>query len=165
MGLNESKLVTRSSPVQPVYRLNFMSKKNDELVSIAVRFVITGRPDDINVLAAKWLRENRDKAIEFLAEGKKSEILADERYPPEKVSWAKVESAAFHTFRASALTAQLAADNFHYGQSAIDYHSSMTVRKAAQVTQPKQPLELNEDDDDDFDDDDDEMIVTAPEGF
>ena len=140
-----------------------MSKQNDESVSIAVRFVITGRPDDMNVLAAKWLRENRDKAIEFLAEGKKSEILADQGYPPEKVSWAKVESAAFHTFRASALSAQLAADNFHYGENAIDYHSSMTARQAAQLKQSKQPVEVN--DDDDFDDDDDEMIVTAPPGF
>ena len=146
-----------------------MSKQNDESVSIAVRFVITGRPDDIKILAAKWLRENRDKAIEFLAEGKKSEILADEGYPPAKVSWAKVESAAFHNFRAAALSAQLAADNFQYGEkNAIDYHSSVTVREAGELKQLKQPLEVNEDDnDDDFDDDDDddEMIVTAPMGY
>lgn len=144
-----------------------MSKQNDESVSIAVRFIITGRPDDMNVLAAKWLRENRDKAIEFLAEGKKSEILADEGYSPENVSWAKVESAAFHNFRASALSAQLAAANFHYGESTINYHSSITASEPAkpspaslpsvETEKSKQSLELDEDTD--FSDDN-EVILT-----
>lgn len=151
-----------------------MPKQNDESVSIAVRFIITGRPDDMNVLAAKWLRENRDKAIEFLAEGKKSEILAAEGYPSQSISWAKVESAAFHSFRASALSAQLAAANFHHGEGAASYHPPVTAKESVErspasplpLEQPKQLLELSEDNDDDFDDnDDDEMIVGVPTGY
>jgi hypothetical protein len=87
-----------------------MAKQNNNTETVEIRFVVTGRPDETKILTAKWMRSNKTEVLEFLAQAKKTEIIADNGATPNRVHWAKIESAAFFKYLAEALSAQIAAD-------------------------------------------------------
>jgi hypothetical protein len=133
-----------------------MTKQNDNTETVDFRFVVTGRPDDIKVLTAKWMRSNKAEVIEFLSQAKKSEIVACDGASPDRIHWAKIESAAFFKYLAEAFGAQIASE------TGLSPSTTYPVVKepvpsiplsTAPPLQPKDPLEPNEDNDD-FDDDD-----------
>ena len=84
-----------------------MTKQNDS-ETIEIRLVVTGRTDDIKVRTAKWLRSNKAEALDFLAQGKKAQILAEDNSTPNQIQGARIESAAFHRYMAEAIGAQVA---------------------------------------------------------
>lgn len=114
-----------------------MAKQNNNTETVEIRFVVTGRPDETKILTAKWMRSNKTEVLEFLAQAKKTEIIADNGATPNRVHWAKIESAAFFKYLAEALSAQIAADTRvlpgDYGQG------------TPQI--PSKPKEFLEDDD------------------
>jgi hypothetical protein len=87
-----------------------MTEQNDNIETVEIRFIVTGRPDEMKILAAKWMRSNKTEAIEFLAQGKKPDIIASNGASPDQVHWAKIESAAFCKYLTEALSAQIAAE-------------------------------------------------------
>lgn len=85
-----------------------MTEQNDNTETVEIRLVVKGRPDEMKILVAKWLRSNKFEALDFLAQGRKSEIMADNGAAPNQIHGAKVESAAFFRYLAEALSAQIA---------------------------------------------------------
>jgi hypothetical protein len=140
-----------------------MAKQNDNTETVDFRFVVTGRPDDIKVLTAKWMRSNKVEVIEFLSQAKKSEIVASDGASPDRIHWAKIESAAFFKYLAEAFGAQIAAEtgvsSGANNYPAIKESPPSVSRSAAPPLQSQQPLEPDEDDDDD------ELIIDLPDGY
>jgi hypothetical protein len=140
-----------------------MAKQNDNTEIVDFRFVVTGRPDDIKVLTAKWMRSNKAEVIEFLAQAKKSEIVADAGATPDRIHWAKIESAAFFKYLAEAFGAQIAAET-GVSPGANNYPASKESppsihQSTATSLQPEAPqTEVDEDDDD-------ELIIDLPAGY
>jgi hypothetical protein len=87
-----------------------MTKQNDNTETVEIRLVVTGRPDEMKILAAKWMRSNKFEALDFLAQGKKPEIIAEEGASLNQIHGAKIESAAFFKYLAAALNAQIAVE-------------------------------------------------------
>jgi hypothetical protein len=87
-----------------------MTKSNNNTETIDFRFVVTGQPDDLKVLTAKWMRTNKAEVVEFLSQAKKSEVLASGGASPGRVHWAKVECLAFYKYLAESFGAQIAAE-------------------------------------------------------
>jgi hypothetical protein len=153
-----------------------MPKQNHNTETVEIRLVITGRPDDPKLLAAKWMRSNKFEALDFLAQGKKAEIIADGGGTQNQILGAKIESSAFFTYLASSLNAQIAVE-----KGAIPEVADVSPVAIAPVTLPRSPEEpaelstpeqspppgqpLKPDDDDDWDDDDDEVIITLAPGM
>jgi hypothetical protein len=158
-----------------------MAKQNDNTETIEIRLVVTARSDDPKLLAAKWMRSNKFEALDFLAQGKKAEIIADGGGTQNQILGAKVESAAFFTYLASSLNAQIAVEKGSIPEVA-DVSPLATPSASMPVTLPRSPevqAELStpeqspppgqplkpDDDDDDWDDDDDEVIITLAPGM
>jgi hypothetical protein len=138
-----------------------MPDKNDHTETVEIRLQVTGRPDEMKVLAAKWLRSNKTEVLDFLARGMKPEIIADNDATPSQIHGAKVESAAFFRYMAEALGAQIAIDR---GQLPTVADAPLISQVPAEVVKVSSPLPIpapppsakveNPDDDDDWDDDD-----------
>jgi hypothetical protein len=154
-----------------------MAKQNDNTETVEIRLVVTGRPDEMKVLAAKWMRSNKFEALDFLAQGKKAEIVADAGGTQNQILGAKIESSAFFTYLASALNAQIAVEKGAIPEvadvSPVAITPVMLPRSpeaqvelsAPEQSPPGQPLPSKvplEPDDDDWDDDDEVIITLAP---
>jgi hypothetical protein len=128
-----------------------MTKPNDNTETIDFRFVVTGRPDDLKVLTAKWMRSNKAEVVEFLSQAKKSEVVASGGTSPDRVHWAKIECIAFFKYLAESFGAQIAAET-----GAIP----LAIKPVAPdpIPLPRSPLEpvastVADGDDDGWDDD------------
>jgi hypothetical protein len=112
------------------------------------------------------MRSNKAEVIEFLSQAKKSEIVAGDGASPDRIHWAKIESAAFFRYLAEAFGAQIAADT---GASPSAINSVITA--PASLPLPRSvptsfPLESVKPDAVDGEvDDDDELIIDIPEGY
>jgi hypothetical protein len=157
-----------------------MPKQNHNTETVEIRLVITGRPDDPKLLAAKWMRSNKFEALDFLAQGKKAEIIADGGGTQNQILGAKMESSAFFTYLASALNAQIAVEKGAIPEVAdVSLVATPSASMPVMLTRsPEEPAELSTpeqspppgqplkpDDDDDWDDDDDEVIITLAPGM
>jgi hypothetical protein len=155
-----------------------MTKQNDNTETVEIRLVVKGRPDEMKILAAKWLRSNKFEALDFLAQGRKPEIIADNA-TPHQIHGAKVESAAFYRYLAEALASQIAIERGELPAVAdaplISQVPTFTIAPPLQPSPlvvlpessaPEPPPEQSSepDDDDDWDDDDFEMTITLPAG-
>ena len=140
-----------------------MAKQNDNAETVEIRFVVTGRPDEIKILTAKWMRSNKAEVLEFLAQAKKTEIVTENGATPNRIHWAKIESAAFFRYLAEALSAQISADTGLLPgdcSQAVPREFSPRLQTPHVSLQPKiqvdpEPPLSNSDD---FDDDDDCVI-------
>jgi hypothetical protein len=147
-----------------------MPKKNDNTETIEIRLVVTGRPDEMKVLAAKWFRSNKFEALDFLAQGKKAEIIADGGGNQSQIHGAKIESSAFFAYLASSLNIQIAVEKGvtpEMGASPVTIPpASLSHSIPEQSPSPSTKVENPDDDDDDDDDwDDDEVIVNLAPGM
>jgi hypothetical protein len=106
-----------------------MTEQNDNTETVEIRFVVTGRPDEMKILTAKWMRSNKTEAIEFLAQGKKPDIIASNGASPDRVHWAKIESAAFCKYLTEALSAQIAAEEGGGSMSNAPAEQSLPSKK------------------------------------
>jgi hypothetical protein len=155
-----------------------MTKQNDNTETVEIRLVVKGRPDEMKILAAKWLRSNKFEALDFLAQGRKPEIIADNDATPHQIHGAKVESAAFYRYLAEALSTQIAIERGELPAVADAplisqvptftiapplLPSPLVVLPEPLAPEPKQSPPP-EDEDDDWDDDDFEMTITLPAG-
>jgi hypothetical protein len=153
-----------------------MPKQNHNTETVEIRLVVTGRPDDPKLLAAKWMRSNKFEALDFLAQGKKAEIIADSGGTQNQILGAKIESSAFFTYLASSLNAQIAVEKGSIPEVADvspvaiapvmlprSPEAQVELSTPEQSPAPGQPLKP--DDDDDWDDDDDEVIITLAPGM
>jgi hypothetical protein len=150
-----------------------MPKQNHNTETVEIRLVVTGRPDDPKLLAAKWMRSNKFEALDFLAQGKKAEIIADSGGTQNQILGAKIESSAFFTYLASSLNAQIAVEKGSIPE--VANVSPVVITPVMLPRSPEEPAELSTpeqspppgqplkpDDDDDWDDDDEVIITLAP---
>jgi hypothetical protein len=86
-----------------------MNDQDDITETVEIRFVVKGRPGELKILAAKWMQSNKFEALDFLAQARKSEILAGEGEEVSQVQVARIESMAFFRYLMDVLNARIAA--------------------------------------------------------
>jgi hypothetical protein len=139
-----------------------MTKPNDNTETIDFRFVVTGRPDDLKVLTAKWMRSNKTEVVEFLSQAKKSEVVACDGASSNRVHWAKVECMSFFKYLAESFGAQISAETGAIPSviKPVAFDSPPLPRSTTPIPpEPVAPKKAAEDDDDWGDEDVDEYPI------
>jgi hypothetical protein len=133
-----------------------MLKQNDNAETIEIRFIVKGRPDEMKVLAAKWMRSNKFEALDFLLQARKAEIIADEGATRDQIQGAKIESLAFFKYWVEVLTSQIAIGKGMIPEITTPVITPSIIPPSA-MDLPSQPVELPAS----LGADDDELILTG----
>jgi hypothetical protein len=87
-----------------------MQDQSSDSETVEVRLTVKGRPDELKIMAARWLKSNKFEALDFLAQARKSEILAEEGSTPHQIQAARLESMAFFRYLTDVLNTRIAAE-------------------------------------------------------
>ncbi len=74
---------------------------------IIIKLTINGSSDGISIQTARWLQGNRHQAIAAIQDSCKSEIVAYSKASDREIDTARLETLAYHEYRAKVLRVQL----------------------------------------------------------